>query len=49
MDCYNCDTPLILGGDHNDEDEDGNPLIVSNLSCPRCNAIVFFCLPVKEK
>ena len=49
MDCYNCDTPLIWGGDHDDEDEEGNPLIVSNLSCPKCDAIVFFCLPKKEK
>ena len=39
MKCYNCDTELIWGGDH-DCEEDEDHLIVSNLSCPNCNAFV---------
>ena len=39
MKCYNCDTELIWGGDH-DCEEDEDHLIVSNLSCPNCNAFI---------
>tara|TARA_R100000458_G_C8219945_1_gene204635 strand:- start:151 stop:456 length:306 start_codon:yes stop_codon:yes gene_type:complete len=39
MKCYNCQTELIWGGDHDcEEHEDHN--IVSNLSCPECEAFV---------
>ena len=42
MNCYVCNTPLIWGGDHDLEDaEEGEPKIVTNLSCPNCNALVF--------
>ena len=38
MNCYNCDTELIWGGDH--DNEDGEHSIITNLSCPKCNAYV---------
>ena len=41
MDCWSCQTELIWGGDHNGEDYgDENYVIVSNLSCPNCEAFV---------
>ena len=39
MKCYNCQTELIWGGDH-DCDEDEAHVIVTNLSCPECGAFV---------
>ena len=41
MNCWSCNNELIWGGDHNGEDycnEDYN--IVTNLSCPKCDAFV---------
>jgi len=41
VDCWSCQTELIWGGDHNGEDYgDENYGIVSNLSCPNCEAFV---------
>tara|TARA_B100000902_G_scaffold199112_1_gene189859 strand:+ start:694 stop:855 length:162 start_codon:yes stop_codon:yes gene_type:complete len=41
MDCWNCQTELIWGGDHNGEDYGCDEYgIVSNLSCPKCEAFV---------
>ena len=37
MKCYNCDTELIWGGDHDLEEHDEH-LIVTNLTCPKCEA-----------
>jgi RNase P subunit RPR2 len=37
MKCYNCQTELIWGGDH-DCEEDEDHAIVTNLSCPECDA-----------
>jgi len=37
MKCYNCQTELIWGGDHDDEDNEEHA-IVTNLSCPNCGA-----------
>ena len=37
MKCYNCQTELIWGGDH-DCEEDEDHAIVTNLSCPKCDA-----------
>ena len=37
MKCYNCGTELIWGGDH-DCEEDEDHAIVTNLSCPECDA-----------
>jgi hypothetical protein len=38
MNCWNCQTELIWGGDHDGEDEEYG--IVTNLSCPKCEAFV---------
>ena len=37
MNCYNCGTQLIWGGDHDCEDDEEHA-IVTNLSCPECGA-----------
>ena len=37
MKCYNCQTELIWGGDHDCEDDEEHA-IVTNLSCPNCGA-----------
>ena len=39
MNCWHCDTELIWGRDHDVEDSEDYD-IVSNLSCPTCNAYV---------
>jgi len=40
MKCYNCQSDLIWGGDHDTEEEDTIHEIVTNLSCPECDAYV---------
>ncbi len=48
MKCYNCGTELIWGGDHDcEEDEDHS--IVTNLSCPNCNAFTIVYWGEKEE
>ena len=37
MKCYVCNTKLIWGGDHDCEDHEEHA-VVSNLSCPECDA-----------
>ena len=37
MKCYNCQTELIWGGDHDCEEHEDHA-IVTNLSCPKCDA-----------
>ncbi len=39
MKCWVCNHELIWGGDHDLEDVDGHT-IVTNLSCPECDAYV---------
>ncbi len=39
MNCWLCRTELIWGGDHDIEDDE-EYYIVSNLSCPQCEAYV---------
>ena len=39
MDCYHCGTKLIWGGDHDLENEEEYSM-VTNLSCPKCEAHV---------
>ena len=41
MNCWACNTELIWGGDHDIpiEDDDEHS-IVTNLSCPKCEALV---------
>ena len=41
MNCWSCNSELIWGGDHNGEDYGSEEYdIVTNLSCPSCNAFV---------
>ncbi len=47
MKCWICNAELIWGGDHDiEEDEhdlawnEGGHIILTNLSCPQCNAFV---------
>ena len=48
MKCYNCQTKLIWGGDHDAEDnEDYN--LITNLSCPKCDAFVLVHWDKKEQ
>ena len=49
MKCWHCNTELIWGGDHDDEDEDGNEMIVTNLSCPKCEAFVLVYFTIKKE
>lgn len=48
--CWNCGTEMIWGGDHSFEDYglDGEG-IVTNLSCPNCNAQAFFYTSLDEE
>mgnify|MGYP003662303998 FL=1 len=49
MNCYHCQSLLIWGGDFNYEDYalEGEGL-VSNLSCPKCEAYVEVYLPLEK-
>jgi len=38
MNCYICQTELIWGGDHDDDDQEYD--MVTNLSCPKCESFV---------
>tara|TARA_R100001163_G_scaffold43181_1_gene32582 strand:+ start:494 stop:688 length:195 start_codon:yes stop_codon:yes gene_type:complete len=44
MKCWTCKTELIWGGDH-DTDDSEEYCIETNLSCPKCNALVLFYTP----
>ena len=48
MNCYHCSTELIWGGDH-DCEEDEEHAIVTNLSCPTCNAFIVVYWGGKER
>ena len=45
MKCWHCATPLIWGGDHDTDEDSTEYSMVTNLSCPECNAHVFVYLP----
>ena len=47
MKCWHCDVDLIWGGDHDCEDDEDHS-IVTNLSCPKCNSLVFVYYPREE-
>jgi len=49
MKCYSCQGELIWGGDHDIDEEDEEHAIVTNLSCPTCNAFVVVYWGSKEK
>ena len=41
MNCWHCRDELIWGGDHDIEEEEGSDYdMVTNLSCPGCEAYV---------
>jgi len=47
MNCWHCKTELIWGGDHDLEDEE-DYIMVTNLSCPKCNSHVDVYYPREE-
>ena len=47
MNCWHCKTELIWGGDHDIEEEEDYAM-VTNLSCPTCESIIYVYYP-KEK
>jgi len=50
MNCWHCKTELIWGGDHDIEHDETweDYAMVTNLSCPECESIVYVYYP-KEK
>jgi hypothetical protein len=44
MNCWHCKTELIWGGDHDCEDDE-EFIMVTNLSCPECDSVVYVYLP----
>jgi len=49
MNCWHCNSDLIWGGDHDCED-DHEYVMVTNLSCPSCDALVLVYMPdIKEE
>ena len=48
MNCWACNSELIWGGDHDAEDCD-EYYIVTNLSCPKCEAFVLVYHEKKEE
>ena len=48
MNCWHCNEELIWGGDHNIEEEDGDYVMVTNLSCPKCHSHVDVYYPSEQ-
>jgi hypothetical protein len=46
--CMNCGARMIVGGDHDCEDEE-EYLMVTNASCPNCSAFLLFYTPRDEE
>jgi RNase P subunit RPR2 len=46
--CWHCNAELIWGGDHNIDREDDTYSMVTNLTCPKCECIVYVYKP-KDK
>lgn len=40
MNCWHCNSELIWGGDHDLEEDHFDFFMVTNLSCPNCDAYV---------
>ena len=47
MNCLLCETPLIIGGSHDIETDEGET-IETNLSCPNCDAFVLVVHPMEK-
>jgi predicted RNA-binding Zn-ribbon protein involved in translation (DUF1610 family) len=48
MNCWNCGTELIWGGDADIEDESEDFSMMTNLSCPKCGSYVETYLPKEQ-
>lgn len=48
MKCPNCETEMIHGGDHDEEDMDERNYIASNLSCPGCDTFMLIYTPIED-
>ena len=48
MNCWHCNSKLIWGGDHDLEDFYGY-IMVTNLTCPKCNCYVEVYYPDTEE
>jgi hypothetical protein len=48
MNCWHCGTKVIWGGDHDIADENEEYDVVTNLSCPKCEAYIEVYLPKGE-
>ena len=40
--CPICEEPMIWGGDHDAETDEGQIVIISNHSCPKCGSYLEF-------
>jgi len=49
MNCWHCGDELIWGGDHDMDDESGEFDMVTNISCPNCNAYVLVYMPKEDE
>tara|TARA_R100001086_G_scaffold171622_1_gene93862 strand:+ start:426 stop:587 length:162 start_codon:yes stop_codon:yes gene_type:complete len=49
MNCWHCNHELIWGADVDVEDDEGNDMLETNLSCPDCDAFVLVYLPRKNE
>ena len=50
MKCWHCNKELIWGGDHDieEEEEDEDYNMVTNLSCPKCHSAVYVYHPSEK-
>ena len=49
MKCWHCNNELIWGGDHDIDEEDTEYMMVTNLSCPKCDSFVLVYLPKEDE
>tara|TARA_R110002020_G_scaffold155929_3_gene337368 strand:+ start:1212 stop:1385 length:174 start_codon:yes stop_codon:yes gene_type:complete len=49
MNCWHCNSELIWGGDDDIDEEDTEYMMVTNLSCPKCDSCVLVYLPKEDE
>jgi hypothetical protein len=49
MNCWHCNNELTWDGDHDIDEEDTDYMMVTNLSCLKCDAFVLVYLPRKNE
>ena len=49
MKCWHCNNELIWGGDHDIDEEDTEYMMVTNLSCTKCDSFVLVYLPKEDE